>query len=66
MLEYYPPPARALSGRGEHQLPAVVRVHTYVDMNELTQRVSCTRRNVMARDNFQVGVFFFFVCVWGD
>eukprot|EP00197_Chlamydomonas_leiostraca_P007221 CAMPEP_0202865676 /NCGR_PEP_ID=MMETSP1391-20130828/6291_1 /ASSEMBLY_ACC=CAM_ASM_000867 /TAXON_ID=1034604 /ORGANISM="Chlamydomonas leiostraca, Strain SAG 11-49" /LENGTH=345 /DNA_ID=CAMNT_0049545541 /DNA_START=225 /DNA_END=1263 /DNA_ORIENTATION=+ len=52
VLEYYPPPARALSGRGEHALPAVVRVHTYIDMSELTQRVSCTRRNVMARDNF--------------
>ncbi|KAL6750970.1 hypothetical protein V8C86DRAFT_2794858 [Haematococcus lacustris] len=52
VLEYYPPDLYAVSGRGKHLLPAVVRVDTYVDLHELCQRVTCTRRNVMARDKF--------------
>ena len=35
MVEYYPPPAHAQSGQGPHQLPAVVRVAAYVDINEV-------------------------------
>jgi len=52
VIEYYPPPAHALSGRGLHKLPAVVRVDKYVDVNELCQQVSCTPRNVLMRDKF--------------
>ena len=35
VVEYYPPPAHALSGQGPHQLPAVIRVSAYVDLYEV-------------------------------
>jgi hypothetical protein len=58
VVEYYPPPATALSGQGTHMLPAVIRVPTrYVDLNGAAAEVACTRRNILVRDKFtcQVG-----------
>eukprot|EP00798_Chlamydomonas_sp_ICE-L_P021283 gene21283-28205_t len=52
VVEYYEE-AYAVSGRGLHPLPAVVRVGTYVDMDAVCSRVACTRRNVFVRDKFQ-------------
>jgi hypothetical protein len=53
VVEYYPPPAFAVSGQGDHQLPAVLRVAAYVNLNEVAADVSCTRRNIMVRDKYQ-------------
>lgn len=53
VVEYYPPPATALSGQGMHMLPAVIRVPTrYVDLNGVAAEVACTRRNILVRDKF--------------
>jgi len=52
VVEYYPPPAMALSGQGHHDLPAVMRVRTVIDLNDLCSRVTCTRRNIMVRDKY--------------
>ncbi|MEW5307573.1 MAG: hypothetical protein WDW36_009961 [Sanguina aurantia] len=54
VLVYYAPPARAVSGQGDHSLPAVIRVPQYIArVEELCSKVACTRRNVLVRDNFQ-------------
>uniref|UniRef100_A0A7R9Z2P6 HNH nuclease domain-containing protein n=2 Tax=Chlamydomonas euryale TaxID=1486919 RepID=A0A7R9Z2P6_9CHLO len=53
VVEYYPPPATAWSGQGEHMLPAVIRVpNRYLNLNEIASDVACTRRNVLVRDRY--------------
>ncbi|KAG1654279.1 hypothetical protein FOA52_005659 [Chlamydomonas sp. UWO 241] len=53
VVDYYPPPATAWSGQGEHMLPAVIRVpNRYLNLNEIASEVACTRRNILVRDRF--------------
>lgn len=49
VLEYHPQ-GFAYSAYRAHPLPAVLRVHTFVDVHEYAGKLSLTRKNIMLRD----------------
>lgn len=50
VLEYHPN-GYAYSAYKRHPLPAVLRVHTFVDVHEFAGRLPLTRKNIMLRDH---------------